>query len=181
MDKTVGILAYQGNIKVHEAALERVGARTRRVLNPEDLQGLKHLIVPGGESTVIGKLLGESELAKFIRAENEAGRLALFGTCAGAILLSQMGLIDLDIERNAYGSQLDSFEAEIELKEPKRQVSATFIRAPKFHRVGPSVQVLGEYQDLPVLAREGLVLASAFHPEYLDEPRVHEYFLDMIE
>ncbi|MDH5597053.1 MAG: pyridoxal 5'-phosphate synthase glutaminase subunit PdxT [Candidatus Peregrinibacteria bacterium] len=181
MDKTVGILAYQGNIKVHEAALERAGAKARRVLNPEDLHGLKHLIIPGGESTVIGKRLRESELANFIRAENEAGRLALFGTCAGAILLSQLGLIELEVERNAYGSQLDSFEAEIELKEPKRQVSATFIRAPKFHRAGPTVQVLAEYEGSPVLVKEGLVLASAFHPEYLDEPRVHEYFLGMIE
>ncbi len=177
----LGVLAIQGGFEAHCAVLRELGADAREVRRPEDLPGLDGLVVPGGESTTISKGLVAAGLEGPIRAHKEAGG-TIFGTCAGMIVCDDehLGLIDATAERNAFGRQLQSFEADLDFEgvgdEPFRGV---FIRAPWVKRCGDGVEVLASYGGRPVAIREGRVLACAFHPELTDDSRVHALFMAM--
>jgi pyridoxal 5'-phosphate synthase pdxT subunit len=177
---TIGVLAVQGNFREHAAMLRRLGARVVEVRKPEQLDGVDGLVIPGGESTAITRLIRLYGLEEAIRRFEGA----VLGTCAGMILLGRahLDLIDLDVERNAYGRQVASFEADLEFVdgggEPLRGV---FIRAPRVSDVGPDVEVLAEHDGHPVLLRQGRFLVAAFHPELTDDTRVHERFLGLVE
>ena len=185
---TIGILALQGAFIEHEQALARLGVPSRQVRLPEHLDGLDGLIIPGGESTVIGKLMVAYELDDAIRRFASDGG-ALWGTCAGMILLARevgrdqplLGLLDIDVERNAYGSQLFSFEEDVAL--PKLGIDdlrAVFIRAPVVSRVGPGVTVEATDSAGHVIAvSRDNILATAFHPELTDDTRLHAHFCEM--
>jgi 5'-phosphate synthase pdxT subunit len=184
----IGVLALQGDFAAHARALEEAGAQAREVRNPPDLPGLDGLVIPGGESTALLKLMEPERLDEAIREfEREGG--ALFGTCAGLILLASrvenppqasLGLIDLTVERNAYGRQIDSFVGRGRVRfpgEPETHPEMVFIRAPRIRSLGPGGVVLGEFDGEPVLAQAGRVLVATFHPEMSRENRVHAYFV----
>ena len=177
----IGVLAVQGNFREHAAMLRRLGAEPVEVRKPEQLGGLDGLIIPGGESTAIMRLVRLYGLEDAIR---EFAR-PLFGTCAGMILLDRkhLGLLDLEVARNAYGRQVASFEADLELPGEDEPLRGVFIRAPRVI-LGPeaveSVDVLAELDGEPVLLRDGRVLVASFHPELTDDTRVHERFLDLV-
>jgi 5'-phosphate synthase pdxT subunit len=174
----IGVLAVQGNFREHAAMLRRLGAEPVEVRKPEQLEGLDGLIVPGGESTAIRRLMRigglEEPVAEFPGA--------LFGTCAGMILFarSHLGLLDLDVDRNAFGRQVASFEADVELEGETEPIRGVFIRAPRVTATGDAVEVLGRLAGEPVLVREGRILAASFHPELTDDTRVHERFLELV-
>ena len=174
----VGVLAVQGNFREHAAMLRRLGAQVDEVRLPEELDGLDGLVVPGGESTAIGRLIRLYDLEDAIRDFQGP----LFGTCAGMILLDRrhLGLVDLEVDRNAYGRQVASFEADLTLAGDARPLRGVFIRAPRVRELGAGVEVLAELQGEPVLLREGRILVSSFHPELTDDTRVHERFLDIV-
>ena len=178
---SIGVLAVQGGFEAHVRMLCELGAAVREVRTPEDLRGLDGLVIPGGESTTIVKGIDSAGLAPAIRAHHEAGG-AVFGTCAGMIVCddAHLGLLDATARRNAFGRQLASFEADVEVEglgdEPLRGV---FIRAPWVERWGPEVEVLATYDEHPVAVREGNVLACAFHPELTDDSRLHALFMAM--
>jgi 5'-phosphate synthase pdxT subunit len=186
----IGVLALQGAFREHRWMLERCGAEAVEVRKPEDLDGLAGLIIPGGESTTIGKLLIEWGLMDKIKERAAAG-MAIYGTCAGMILLAReiigsdqpcLGLMDVAVRRNAFGRQRESFEADLNVPEfGAGPVRAVFIRAPFIESAGPGVQVLAAVGDHIVIARQGKFLATAFHPELTDDDRIHKYFLAMIE
>jgi 5'-phosphate synthase pdxT subunit len=177
----VGVLALQGDFEAHARILRQLGAEVSEVRTPAHLEGLDGLVIPGGESTTIGKGIESAELEPALRAHHEAGR-PILGTCAGLIVCDaeHLGFIDATARRNAFGRQLQSFEADLEVEgigdEPLR---AVFIRAPWVERSGPGVEVLASYDGHPVAIREGGVLASAFHPELTDDPRFHAIFMAM--
>jgi 5'-phosphate synthase pdxT subunit len=177
----VGVLALQGGFEAHLETLRRLGAEPREVRTPEGMEGLDALVVPGGESTTIGKMIDSAELEPALRAHHEAGR-PILGTCAGLIVCDaeHLGFVDATARRNAFGRQLQSFEADLDVTgvgdEPLR---AVFIRAPWVERCGPEVEVLASYGGHPVAIREGSVLACAFHPELTDDPRFHAIFMAM--
>jgi len=174
----IGILAVQGNFREHAAMLRRLGAEPLEVRKPEQLDGLDGLVIPGGESTAIMRLVRLYGLGEAIRT---FGRPVL-GTCAGMILLdrSHLGVLDLEVERNAYGRQVASFEADLSLDGDDRPLRGVFIRAPRVGDVGPDVEVLAELDGEPVLLRDGRVIVASFHPELTDDTRVHERFLDLV-
>ncbi len=190
MTKTIGILALQGAFIEHAHALARIGAEAREVRLPRDLDGLDGLILPGGESTTIGKLMVQYGLDAPIRARAEAG-FPIWGTCAGMILLAKdigglhqplIGVMDLVVERNAFGRQLDSFETALDIPaigaEP---FPAIFIRAPLVHAVSGATEALATLADGRIVAaREGNLLATSFHPELTADDRLHRYFVEMI-
>jgi 5'-phosphate synthase pdxT subunit len=188
MRGVVGVLALQGDFREHKEALRRLGVEAKEVRKPEHLLGLKALIVPGGESTTIGKLAREYGLEEAVRQRVEEGSLALFGTCAGAIWMAKeilgypeqprLGVLDVAVERNAFGRQVESFQEEVQVK-GLGPFSGVFIRAPVFRRLGEGVEVLAELGGLPVLVRQGRLLASSFHPELTQDPRLHRYFLEL--
>jgi 5'-phosphate synthase pdxT subunit len=182
----IGILALQGNVREHAAVLRRLGAEVVEVRRPDQLAGLDGLVVPGGESTAIGRLVRLAGLEEPLRRFDGA----LLGTCAGMILLArdavdgrpdglQLGLADVVARRNAFGRQVASFEADLPL-EGEEPIHAVFIRAPWIEEVGPDVEVLAEWEGHPVLVRQGRVLLAAFHPELTDDTRVHELFLQAV-
>jgi pyridoxal 5'-phosphate synthase pdxT subunit len=175
----IGVLAVQGNVREHAAMLERLGARIVEVRRPDDLEELDGLVIPGGESTAIGRL------ARLYGLEEGIRRFAapIFGTCAGMILLDRdhLGLVDLAVERNAYGRQVWSFEADVELAGGSVPLRGVFIRAPRVADAGPGVEVLAELDGDPVLLREGRFLVASFHPELTDDTRVHELFLELVK
>jgi 5'-phosphate synthase pdxT subunit len=173
----IGVLALQGAFREHARALRRAGADVVEVRLPEQLDGLDGLVIPGGESTTMTKLATLYGLDGAIRA---FGR-PVFGTCAGMILVDRdhLGLADIAVDRNAYGRQVASFEADLEL-EDGRPFRGVFIRAPRVRDLGAGVEVLAELDGEPVLVRDGTVLAAAFHPELTDDPLVHERFLEMV-
>ena len=183
----VGVLGIQGDIEKHLTALERLGAEGRRVLAPADLDGAAALVLPGGESTTISKGLVRHELVKPIQEFAESGR-AVLGTCAGAILLARssrnhpvptLGLVDVEAERNAYGTQLDSFVAPAdEASGEFSGMECVFIRAPRLLEPGEDVEVLARVDGEPVLVREGNRFACTFHPELTDDLRVHAALLE---
>lgn len=180
-DLSIGVLAVQGGFEAHARTLRGLGAKVSEVRTQEDLVGLDGLVIPGGESTTIVKGIEASGLEDAIRAHHEAGR-AVFGTCAGLIVCddAHLGLLDATARRNAFGRQLQSFEADLEIEgigdEPLR---AVFIRAPRVERLGPGVEVLASYDGHPVVVREGSLLACAFHPELTDDSRLHALFMAM--
>jgi pyridoxal 5'-phosphate synthase pdxT subunit len=177
----VGVLALQGDFEAHAKTLRALGAEAVEVRTPADMEGLDGLVIPGGESTTIGKGIESAGLEPALRAHHEAGR-PILGTCAGLIVCDaeHLGFIDASARRNAFGRQLQSFEADLEVEgigdEPLR---AVFIRAPWVESHGPGVEVLASYEGHPVAVREGSVLASAFHPELTDDPRFHAIFMAM--
>ncbi|MCU1361542.1 MAG: pdxT [Ilumatobacteraceae bacterium] len=189
-----GVLALQGAFGAHQRVLQRLGAETRQVRTPADLAAVDALIIPGGESTTMSRLLRTAGLFDPIDRRLRDG-MPVFGTCAGMILLAtdvidgrddqcSFGTIDLSVRRNGYGRQVDSFEQDIAVdcpgSDPARPFHAVFIRAPKVERVGDDVQVLASIDDTPVLARSSSVLVASFHPELTDDHRLHAMFLDMV-
>jgi pyridoxal 5'-phosphate synthase pdxT subunit len=175
---TIGVLAVQGNFREHAATLRRLGANVVEVRLPEQLEGLDGLVVPGGESTTFMRLMRLYGLDEALRSF--AG--PVFGTCAGMIVLDRnhLGLVDLEAERNAYGRQVASFEADLRLAGDEEPLRGVFIRAPRVRNAGSEVEVLAERAGEPVLLRQGRFLVASFHPELTDDTRVHERFLDLV-
>ncbi len=191
---TVGVLALQGDVAEHLQMLGRLGAATVAVKRAEELAGLDGLIIPGGESTTIGKLLERFGLMDPLRHRIGEG-MGVFGTCAGAILLADsathhdgsvaaqplLQVMDIAVRRNAFGRQVDSFEADLDVRGVTGPpMKAVFIRAPAVTRAGAAVEILATVGDTIVVCRQGRLLASSFHPELTDDPRLHELFLEMV-
>lgn len=187
MGQRVGILAVQGDVEAHAGALQQLGAEGERVLRASQLEALDALILPGGESTVIAKGLDRLELWEAIGAFAGSGKPVL-GTCAGAILLARevenhpvrtLGLLDLTAQRNAYGTQVDSFatQADSDASEGFEGLSCVFIRAPRLKDLGAGVEILARVDGSPVLVRQGNVVGCAFHPELTGDLRVHQQLL----
>ena len=188
MRPRIGVLAVQGAVSEHEAALADVGARTSRVRDAADLEGLDGLVIPGGESTTFGLVAGESGLLDAVR-ERVDGGMPVFGTCAGMIMLARgiagggaqplIGGMDIVVRRNAFGRQVHSFEADLEVsaigQPPMRGI---FIRAPWIEESGPSVEILADHGGHPVAARDATHIVAAFHPELTDDRRLHRLFVD---
>ena len=185
----VGVLALQGDVSEHAQVLSDLGADAIEVRTPDELAAVDALILPGGESTTMSRLLEFTGLFEPIAARLDAG-MPVFGTCAGMILLSKVildgrpdqrgfGVIDIAVRRNAFGRQVDSFETDLEVQ-GLGSVPAVFIRAPYVERVGDDVEVLARVDDHPVLCRQGHVLAAAFHPELSGDLRLHELFLSEV-
>ena len=183
--KKIGVLALQGDFEKHERALARAGAESLQVRSAGDLEKVDGLIIPGGESTTMLKLLEEEKLLEPVREFGE--RRPIFGTCAGAILLASevvnphqasLGLMDIEVERNAYGRQLDSRIARLNPEGLEGELEAVFIRAPIIRRVGEKANVLARYEGDPVLVEQGRHLVATFHPELTDDPRIHRMFLE---
>lgn len=187
----VGVLALQGAIREHVVMLEALDVAIVSVRLPEQLRDLDGLIIPGGESTAIGKLMESWGFYDAIAARHEEG-MAVWGTCAGAILLAKevldavkgqrsLELMDISVRRNAFGRQIDSFEADLDVRHmtdgPFRGV---FIRAPWIEEVGEDVEVLATHGDVAVAARQGMLLATAFHPELTGDPRMHRFFIEHV-
>ncbi|MEK7363465.1 MAG: pyridoxal 5'-phosphate synthase glutaminase subunit PdxT [candidate division NC10 bacterium] len=186
----IGVLALQGDFALHGKALDRVGVESAEVRTPEELDAVDGLIVPGGESTTLLKLMDAGRFVPALEKFHADGR-PIFGTCAGLIVLARevlnpkqfsLGLIDVTVERNAYGRQKESFEAEGEttLEGQPRSLNMVFIRAPRIRRLGPRVVSLASHRGECVMAREGTVLVATFHPELTDDPTVHHYFARMV-
>ncbi|HEU4963575.1 MAG TPA: pyridoxal 5'-phosphate synthase glutaminase subunit PdxT [Bacilli bacterium] len=186
----IGVLALQGAVAEHIKSLQQAGAdEVVPVKWPQDLQGLDGLVLPGGESTTIGKLMNKYVLMEPVRELAQQG-LPMFGTCAGLILLAQringqdwahIGALDALVDRNSFGRQVDSFEANLDIDGVEGDAyPAVFIRAPHIMEVGPEVDVLCTFNDRIVTARQGNLLGASFHPELTDDSRLHGYFLDMV-
>lgn len=184
----MGVLALQGAFREHRWTLERCGAEAAEVRRPEELNGIAGLVIPGGESTTIGKMLVDWGLMDTIKIRYEQG-MAIYGTCAGMILLCKdiigsdqprLGLMDASVRRNGYGRQRESFEADLQVPEFGEQpVRAVFIRAPFIEQAGPSVKVMAEVNGKIVIARQDKLLVTAFHPELTRDDRIHQYFIEM--
>jgi 5'-phosphate synthase pdxT subunit len=174
----IGVLAVQGNFREHAAVLRRLGVDAVEVRKPGQLEGLDGLIIPGGESTTFMRLMRLYGLEEAVAAFERP----VFGTCAGMIVLDRahLGLVDIDVDRNAYGRQVASFEADLELDGEAEPLRGVFIRAPRVRDVGEGVEVLGELDGEPVLVRDGRFLVASFHPELTEDTRVHERFLDLV-
>jgi len=182
----VGILALQGDFGLHARSLVRLGIEPMIIKTRDQLSAVKRLIIPGGETTAMNRLIDLYDLRKPLK---EFGKnKPVWGTCAGLIMLSRhsgdprvtpLGLIDIDIARNAYGRQIYSFtkEGKVNLNEKPENLKMVFIRAPKIRRIGDDVQVLAELDGEVVMARQGHILVTAFHPELTESIRIHEYFL----
>jgi 5'-phosphate synthase pdxT subunit len=175
----IGVLAVQGNFREHAAMLRSLGAETVEVRKPEQLVGLDGLVIPGGESTTFMRLMRLYGLDAAVRRFGGP----ILGTCAGMIVLDRnhLGLVDVDVERNAWGRQVHSFEADLDVEGEDAPLRGVFIRAPWIEDAGPDVEILAEHDGHPVLARHGRVLVAAFHPELTDDTRVHAMFLDLVE
>ena len=173
----IGVLAVQGNFREHLAMLRRLGVDAIEVRKPEELQDLDGLVVPGGESTTFMRLMRLYGLDGAIRAFDRP----ILGTCAGMIVLDRdhLGLVDVEVDRNAYGRQVASFEADLSLAGDSSPLRGVFIRAPRV-RVTGDVEVLAEHEGEPVLVRDGRVLVASFHPELTEDTRVHELFLNSV-
>jgi pyridoxal 5'-phosphate synthase pdxT subunit len=174
----IGVLAVQGNFREHAAVLRRLGAEPVEVRLPAQLEDLDGLILPGGESTAITRLMRLYGIDEALRSFDAP----IFGTCAGMIILDRdhLALADIRVERNAFGRQVKSFEADVDIGHGDEPVRAVFIRAPWIADAGPDVEVLAEVDGHPVLARQGRILVAAFHPELTDDTRIHELFLNQV-
>lgn len=184
----VGVLALQGDVREHLRILETIGAAAVPVKTPGDLDSVEALIIPGGESTTIGKMAVRFGLMEPLKSRVDAG-LPTYGTCAGLILLAAaitegdqplLGCLDVVVRRNAFGRQNDSFEAQVAVAGLERPFHAVFIRAPWVEKVGAEVEVLARIDDHPVMVRQGRILATSFHPELTGDARIHQMLLDMI-
>lgn len=186
---SVGILAFQGGFIEHEKIIQTLGHTSTLIRSVKDLDTVDSLIIPGGESTTIGFFLEESGLLSAIKKRASEG-LSVWGTCAGAILLAKkimsdkipphLGLLDIEIERNGYGRQIQSFRTELTIDGFNKKIAAAFIRAPIIKKTSPEVKILATYEGNPVLVRQNNILASTFHPELCGEARLHNYFLSMV-
>jgi 5'-phosphate synthase pdxT subunit len=174
----IGVLALQGNFREHAAMLRGLGAEVAEVRKAEQLDGLDGLVIPGGESTAITRLMRLYGIDEALRRFEGA----VFGTCAGMILLDRghLGLVDLVVDRNAYGRQVASFEADLELAGDDEPLRGVFIRAPRVRDVGPGVDILASHDGEPVLLRQGRFLVASFHPELTGDTRVHARFLELV-
>jgi pyridoxal 5'-phosphate synthase pdxT subunit len=174
----IGVLAVQGNFREHAAMLRRLGADPVEVRKPEELQRLDGLVIPGGESTTFMRLMRLYGLDEAVREFTGP----VLGTCAGMIVLDRrhLGAVDIEVDRNAYGRQVASFEADLELAGDGEPLRGVFIRAPRVRDVGAEVEVLAELDGEPVLLREGRFIVASFHPELTDDTRVHERFLELV-
>lgn len=184
LQNPVGVLALQGSFELHARSLARLGVPTREVRRPKDLDGISALVLPGGESTTLSLLSRQYGLFQPIRDMAREG-LPMFGTCAGAILLGRgqgipprFEVAPVELLRNAYGTQIDSFSALLSLKPFPAPFRGIFIRAPKILRWAEDVEVLGEHEGNPVLVAWRNLLLATFHPELTDDLRIHEYFLE---
>jgi 5'-phosphate synthase pdxT subunit len=183
-----GVLALQGDFAAHAAAFGDAGVRAREVRRVGELDGLAGLMIPGGESTTLLNLMRDEPWFEALRAFHARGGVVA-GTCAGAILLARevrprqpsLGLLDAVIERNAFGRQLDSFEARVEAEPPLGPLDAVFIRAPRFRALFPDVEVLARHAGEPVLVRQGRVVAATFHPELTRSRALHRYLAQLAE
>jgi 5'-phosphate synthase pdxT subunit len=186
----VGVLALQGAFREHVLMFEALGAAAVTVRLPGQMEGLDGLVIPGGESTAIAKLMRTYGFYDAIRQRHDAG-MAVWGTCAGAILLAReigdalpdqepLGLMDISVQRNAYGRQVDSFEAPLDMRHLGDPFPGVFIRAPLIERVGAEVEVLAEHDGRIVAARERDRLATTFHPELTGDTRVHRFFIEEV-
>ncbi|MEK4386289.1 pyridoxal 5'-phosphate synthase glutaminase subunit PdxT [Solibacillus sp. FSL W7-1464] len=183
----IGVLALQGAVKEHIQQIELLGHDAVAVKTYDELLGVDGLILPGGESTTIGKMLERNDLLEPIKAMAQQG-LPMFGTCAGLILLAKkikdfntphLGLMDVEVERNSFGRQVDSFEAPLSIPSIGDEITAVFIRAPHIVSVGEHVEILATYEERIVLARDDQFLGCSFHPELTDDVRILEYFIGM--
>lgn len=195
---TVGVLAFHGDVAEHIELLQAMKQKPIEVRSVDDLQKISHLILPGGESTVMSRFLSDTGLGDAIRKRVGEGSLAIYGTCAGAILVarkvtgknvpSPLGLIDITVNRNAYGTQVQSFEGRLTFHVPgkiekhkiKRQIldmPVSFIRAPIITKIGKGVEVLSTHDGHPVLVKQGRILAGTFHPEVRGQSAIHKLFL----
>ncbi|EXJ23251.1 Pyridoxine biosynthesis glutamine amidotransferase, glutaminase subunit [Alkalibacterium sp. AK22] len=187
MPKKIGVLNLQGAVREHILSLKKLGADAVAVKKANDFDDLDGLIIPGGESTAIGRLIREHQLEDRLRAFHQEGK-AIFGTCAGLILCStdashptedlRLGFIDMEVERNGFGRQVDSFEMLLDFKGIDHPVESVFIRAPYIKSVGPAVSILSELEGKIVAAEQDNVLVTAYHPELTDDMSVLEYFLN---
>ncbi len=186
----IGVLAIQGAVSEHIRHLEHCGVEAVAVKNRESLNKASGLIIPGGESTTIGKLIDIFGLADLIRERNRQGSLAVFGTCAGMVLVAQnildgireqprLDLMDISVQRNAFGRQKESFETELDFKSFNSPLTAVFIRAPIIEKASPAVETLAVLPEGIVAARQGSLLATSFHPELTDDLRVHHFFINI--
>jgi pyridoxal 5'-phosphate synthase pdxT subunit len=189
----IGVLALQGAFEAHQRSLRALGVESVQVRTPEQLAGVDSLVMPGGESTAMCRLLTISGLRHPLAQRLDDGMPA-FGTCAGMILLASdvldgrddqfwFSAIDVTVRRNGYGRQIDSFEGPLDVRQSDgsiRPVNAVFIRAPKVERVGPSVDVLADIDSVPVLCRQGNVLVASFHPELSGDTGIHQRFVEMV-
>jgi pyridoxal 5'-phosphate synthase pdxT subunit len=175
----IGVLAVQGNFRDHAAMLRRLGAEVAEVRKPEELAGLDGLVVPGGESTTFIRLMRLYGLDEAIRDFEQP----ILGTCAGMIVLDRehLGLLNVQVDRNAYGRQVASFEADLALAGEERPLRGVFIRAPRVREAGEEVEVLAEHEGEPVLLRDGHIIVASFHPELTEDTRVHELFLEAVQ
>ncbi len=191
MSLKVGVLALQGAVSLHVDALRALGTAPVEVRTPADLAAVDALVLPGGESTTMSMLLASSGLLDPL-AERLATGLPVLGTCAGMILLARevhdgrpdqrsLGVVDIAVRRNAFGRQVDSFEAELDVAGLDEPFHAVFIRAPIIEAAGPDVEVLASVGDRPVLARQETAIVASFHPELTDDLRLHRLFLSIIE
>jgi len=187
----IGVLALQGAFAAHAAALQRLGTHTEEVRVAADIEQCDALVLPGGESTTMSQLLETSQLFDPL-AKRIAEGMPVFGTCAGMILLSKgiadgrpdqrsFAALDIDVQRNGFGRQLDSFETEIDVHGLDRAFHAVFIRAPRISRIGSEVETLATHGGEPVLVRSKTIMAASFHPELADDDRVHQLFLNMVQ
>ncbi|MFT8470111.1 MAG: pyridoxal 5'-phosphate synthase glutaminase subunit PdxT [Oenococcus sp.] len=187
MTVKIGVLALQGAVSEHVKALEKSGAQAVTVKHPAELSGLDGLVLPGGESTTMRRLMDRSGLFEAVKKFAETK--AVFGTCAGLILMAKqiegrkgphLGLLDIDVKRNAFGSQVDSFQTTLDIKDVAENFDGIFIRAPYIKSVADNVQVLSTYEDHIVACRQGRFLACAFHPELAGDSRFHDYFVKIV-
>lgn len=185
MNKKVSVLAFQGGVIEHIESIKKLKINVCEVRTPEDLKNITHLIIPGGESPVIGRFLESSGLKQAIIQKYKSGKLAIWGTCAGAILLGKdaspysLNLIDAKIERNAYGRQIASFNKKIFLPFLNKNFNAIFIRAPIIKKIGGRAQVLAKCDKQPILCQQNKILISTFHPELTDSTEIHKYFINL--
>ncbi len=187
---TTGVLALQGAFSKHIEMLNSLGCNTLEVRTASDILSVDAMIIPGGESTTMGKLLESGSMALTLLEQIEKG-MPLFGTCAGMILLAKkisgseqphLAVMDIEVQRNAYGRQKESFEAEFTVKRiPGPPFNGVFIRAPRIETVSPAIEVLAEFENTPVLVRQGNIMASSFHPELTNDSRIHELFISIVE
>lgn len=191
MSRVVGVLALQGAFEAHQHVLRDIGVESVQVRTPSDLDVVDALVMPGGESTTMSHLLQTSGLFNSIDARLKQG-MPVFGTCAGMILLAKgvldgrsdqrsFGAIDIDVKRNAYGRQIDSFETDIALAGMVQDFHAVFIRAPQIARLGEEVTVLARHNEDVVLARQGSVMVASFHPELTSDARIHSMFIGLLQ
>jgi pyridoxal 5'-phosphate synthase pdxT subunit len=183
----VGVIAIQGDFEKHIRALESCGAQSIEVRSAEELERVDRAIIPGGESTTVGLLMKRFGLGDALRQKGAAG-MPIWGTCMGMILMAHdlvdrdqytLDLLDITIERNAFGAQVHSFEDEVQIRGLDEPVTGVFIRAPVVTRLGPGVASLGDYQGRVVAVRQGNLVGTSFHPELTDDTRMHKWFIDL--